>query len=529
MGEKNVLLIDPDTKETNYFPSGHAKQLLDGGHYQLYDPSQVSDNDTMEKQNIDVMNNTKAMLPGDFGATPTTVSDVASGMPSDDEMQATRSALNGFTQKLTPPPKTMAELLAEATPKVGGGGAGGYSQKDLISSQNAANKNETAAAGELGKANAEAAVPQREIAESQAASMQASQAAAQRAIDAQQAIINEGQARYQKMLDDDRNLKIDPNHWWASRDIGQKLSAGIGVALGSLGAAFTKGPNFAMDIINKAIDQDFEAQRQNIVNKKSNTEAQGNFLQNAIRNGFGIQEAKNMNDMRGLEKASQVLNMLKGTLTSPQAQAQADAVNAQIQQAQVAKKQQMDSLLSNLASQASARVGQGFSNLNMASEIGMRQFMMDHQDLFPNPNQTTFVNGERLSVPVGADAKKAGDQLQAYGDAIRKIDEIMGKSNSSWGIKGTESKRLGTQSADELKVLLEKANNGLSPRLMEQVKAQVPDNAYSVWRDSAVRLKALRDQLLEGARSTLLKSGSAPEMAAKQIQALYPMPEWHSE
>lgn len=56
---------------------------------------------------------------------------------------------------------------------------------------------------------------------------------------------------------------IDPEHYWNSRNTGQKIAAGLGLILGGLGSGITGQPNLALQIINGAIDRDMEAQRSN--------------------------------------------------------------------------------------------------------------------------------------------------------------------------------------------------------------------------------------------------------------------------
>lgn len=59
--------------------------------------------------------------------------------------------------------------------------------------------------------------------------------------------------------------KVDPRRLWNDASTGSKILAGISIALGGIGGAFTgKGDNKALDIINRAIDKDIEGQKFNI-------------------------------------------------------------------------------------------------------------------------------------------------------------------------------------------------------------------------------------------------------------------------
>lgn len=61
------------------------------------------------------------------------------------------------------------------------------------------------------------------------------------------------------------SAKVDSNRLFSNLGTGQKILAGIAIALGGYGGALSgKGDNRALDIINKAIDRDIEEQKINI-------------------------------------------------------------------------------------------------------------------------------------------------------------------------------------------------------------------------------------------------------------------------
>ncbi len=57
------------------------------------------------------------------------------------------------------------------------------------------------------------------------------------------------------------NKQVDPNHFWNSKTTGGKISAALGLILGGAGAGLTRGPNLAMDHINRMIEHDIDAQK----------------------------------------------------------------------------------------------------------------------------------------------------------------------------------------------------------------------------------------------------------------------------
>ncbi|MGD0331148.1 MAG: hypothetical protein ABSB40_12035 [Nitrososphaeria archaeon] len=67
--------------------------------------------------------------------------------------------------------------------------------------------------------------------------------------------------------------QIDPDHWWNQKSTGSKIAAGIGIILGGAGAGLQRrgGENPAMQVINRAVDQDIDAQKTNIRNNMENS------------------------------------------------------------------------------------------------------------------------------------------------------------------------------------------------------------------------------------------------------------------
>lgn len=85
----------------------------------------------------------------------------------------------------------------------------------------------------------------------------------------QNQISNEMQSAYRRqmdLIDTEQNAlsEIDPDRFWNNRSTSQKILGAISIGLGAVGGALTKtGGNSALDIINKAIDNDINAQKVN--------------------------------------------------------------------------------------------------------------------------------------------------------------------------------------------------------------------------------------------------------------------------
>lgn len=69
----------------------------------------------------------------------------------------------------------------------------------------------------------------------------------------------------QKDLDKASSAEVDPNRIWRGKP-GAQISAAIAAGLGAFGASLSHTPNFALDMINRQIDRDVEAQH-NAINR----------------------------------------------------------------------------------------------------------------------------------------------------------------------------------------------------------------------------------------------------------------------
>lgn len=76
---------------------------------------------------------------------------------------------------------------------------------------------------------------------------------------------------YAKIRADVATLKLDPDRYWSNAATGQKVSLAIGAALSQFGDALLKrnGPNAVLQMIERAIDRDIDAQKTNIAMKRA--------------------------------------------------------------------------------------------------------------------------------------------------------------------------------------------------------------------------------------------------------------------
>lgn len=174
--------------------------------------------------------------------------------------------------------------------------------------------------------------------EAQAAAQQAQNeaAAAQDMIDMQQKFMsdmakrmNDNHQEYQNFIDDVQASHINPNQYMENRSLAGQIATGLGLILGGIGAGITRGPNQALEMLQKNIDRDIEAQKANL-GKREN-------LLSANLKHFG-----NLHDAVAMTSAMQngiLINQLKvaaANATDPMVKARAEAAIGQLYMEKVA-------------------------------------------------------------------------------------------------------------------------------------------------------------------------------------------------
>ncbi|MBV9311548.1 MAG: hypothetical protein JOZ84_02790 [Methylobacteriaceae bacterium] len=134
---------------------------------------------------------------------------------------------------------------------------------------------------------------------------------------------------------DVRGKKIDPDHFYGESKTGGRIMAGIAMALGAYASAINKGPNYAMEIINKRIDDDIAAQRANLQNARENVaDARGLYAQ-LRQKGLDDTAAENGAKAAYLENAQMKLEAMRAGDRSADMQARYKLANDALEQAKL--------------------------------------------------------------------------------------------------------------------------------------------------------------------------------------------------
>jgi len=177
--------------------------------------------------------------------------------------------------------------------------------------------------------------------EDKAAADQAELETRQRLLDEQQAkaavredqIKADGDNAINQYKDTQQKLNDFQFHdYWADKSTGQKVIAGIAIALGGIGGAFTgKGDNKGLDVINQAIDRDLNLQKLNYVKLKDQGEA-SKSLYGMYMDKFKNETLASQATLATMMEASKNrLDAIASKYQSPQIAAAAQAMSGQLQ------------------------------------------------------------------------------------------------------------------------------------------------------------------------------------------------------
>lgn len=126
------------------------------------------------------------------------------------------------------------------------------------------------------------------------------------------------QTERDSFLNDYKNQHIDPNHYLSSMGTGQKISTGIGLILGGMGAGLTHTSNPVMDFINKQISNDIDSQKMEM--GKTENLLSANFKQ------FGnLKDATDMTRIMQNDIVSHQMKEAEAKVADPMAKARMQA------------------------------------------------------------------------------------------------------------------------------------------------------------------------------------------------------------
>ena len=121
---------------------------------------------------------------------------------------------------------------------------------------------------------------------------------------------------------------------------GAKVMAGIAMALGTVGAALTKGENVAYKVIQNAIDQDFAMQKAEHDKLKGTVEDTRNLYTQLVNQGLDELQADVAFSEIKYKQSMTKIDAMKSQISDPEGVAKLDSLKAKMQQDLAAKQMQ---------------------------------------------------------------------------------------------------------------------------------------------------------------------------------------------
>lgn len=233
--------------------------------------------------------------------------------------------------------------------------------------------------------------------------------------------------------------KIDPDHFWATRSTGQRISAAIGLALGGFGAAMTHTPDVAAQLITDAINRDVDAQKANYYAKSqalSNRYSAFKVNADLFNNDQVARQAALVN---GLTVAKMNVDAATQLAQGPVALARAQQLSGQLGVALATAKNDVAKTLFPMRMQMAQF--QEIEDENKAAAGGTTtpeavgqpkglNLVRREQFAFTPQNQQQFVgltqDGRGAVAPSPTAAEKAQDINAAHTAALSDIDNYLG-------------------------------------------------------------------------------------------------------
>lgn len=155
----------------------------------------------------------------------------------------------------------------------------------------------------------------------------------QRQIDANRTAAE--QAKFDEALENFSNARVNPNRAYENMGVGGRIMATIGQALGAFGAAITHSPNFAQQMIERAIDADIRAQEHEIAKLGARVNMQQNRVAFFRQQGLDNESARAAAKVSLMQSTQNKIGELLATQQSQEALAAGAALSAEIDQRKI--------------------------------------------------------------------------------------------------------------------------------------------------------------------------------------------------
>ncbi len=275
-----------------------------------------------------------------------------------------------------------------------------------------------------------------------------------------------------------RTNKINPNQFWEDKSTGGKISAGIALLLGGISSGLTGKSNPALDVIQKAIQNDIEGQ-------KLNQEQGVNLYKLGLEKYRDTQSAHQYATL-------QANALLQGQLSKIAAQTNSQTAQFNAQQA-----------IHQL----------GLQNAELRSSLGLRQAAIQSMNAQPTNKGGLDLNKSRLLQMSGIIPKEEQSNVDKESEDYQKLSNYLDEVDDL-------SKRAGANATYTERIAQGIPGGSMLPTTRDATKEYL--SQVNAFLDKATKdlTGRVTPQSMENLKHSLPVAGDSPAVAASKISTL---------
>lgn len=295
------------------------------------------------------------------------------------------------------------------------------------------------------------------------------------------------QAEHDQILQSIKDQKIDPNRVWHNAGTGGTILAAIGVALAGVGSGISGGPNLAVQVIDKTIDRDIDAQRAELGKKQT-------LLSENLRKYGNINEAYQATSMQLHSVVQAQIAAATAKAQGSQAKANGDMMMAQLDQNRAMLGYKM----------AEQKFGQALGSGQLAGASGIN---LEHPVLKEYKDRIVQIPGKGIVLAKGPKEREtAQEALKNVAEMDKAIDNGIGFiKRQGWTMPGSDADAYGKSLESSIKLSIGKLHdlNRINDREFEEY-TKMADGIGSLRTDKALaKMAALKQKVKDTAQTTL--------------------------
>lgn len=154
--------------------------------------------------------------------------------------------------------------------------------------------------------------------------------------------LDAAELKRQAAVDSQMNMKVDPGRLMSTKSTSERVGLVLASILGGIGAGLTHGPNMALEVINRAVDQDIDAQKSAIMNGRENVNMHNNTVAQLRSKGLDFDQSVLAAKQIKIEQLKRQMDTLASEYKTPEGELRAKAFNAAMDEKLAELKLQQD-------------------------------------------------------------------------------------------------------------------------------------------------------------------------------------------